>query len=381
MAFLHDLIVGGGGAPPVGNNIVSNDPVYPGSSALSSIYNPFTNADANSAKDTSADAYGQQQALVNALQSQNGIGNQSLVFGQQQALANQLQGVANGTGPNPVLNQFNQATGQNIAAQSALMAGQRGASSNVGLLARQIAQQGANTQQQAAGQSATLQSQQQMAGLSALQNQQSQLAAGANQQAANQFNSVVGLNQTAQQNQNLANTALNAQNTGNINMQSNINASNAGVASAGAAAQGAAVGGIASGVGAALAQPAAASTASAASAAAAALYKGGMVESPERYAKGGEVKDGPRSHVTHFMNKTVAAQPNLPATMLAAQGGQIPGKAMVGGNSLKNDVVPAVLSPKEIVIPRSITMGKNAPEKAAAFVAQVLAQQNAKKRA
>jgi len=37
-----------------------------------------------------------------------------------------------------------------------------------------------------------------------------------------------------------------------------------------------------------------------------------------------------------------------------AEGGEVPGKAHVPGDSLKNDTVPAILSPGEIVIPRSI---------------------------
>jgi hypothetical protein len=104
-----------------------------------------------------------QQALLNALQGQNGIQNQSSVY-------NQLQGVANGTGPNPAQTMLNQATGQNVANQAALAAGQRGASSNVGLMARQAAQQGSQAQQQAAGQGATMQAQQSLGALGQLQN-------------------------------------------------------------------------------------------------------------------------------------------------------------------------------------------------------------------
>lgn len=52
--------------------------------------------------------------------------------------------------------------------------------------------------------------------------------------------------------------------------------------------------------------------------------------------------------------------------------GQVPGQAAVAGNSLKNDKVPAMLSPKEIIIPRSITMHPNAPALAAEFVKREL---------
>src|SRR5579859_1340828 len=49
-------------------------------------------------------------------------------------------------------------------------------------------------------------------------------------------------------------------------------------------------------------------------------------------------------------------------------GGKVSGKASVPGDSPKNDTVKAMLSPGEIVIPRSIAQSDNAPEKAKAFV-------------
>lgn len=50
------------------------------------------------------------------------------------------------------------------------------------------------------------------------------------------------------------------------------------------------------------------------------------------------------------------------------QGGQVPGQATVQGDNYANDIVPAMLSPKEIVLPRSVTMGNEPGEKAKAFV-------------
>ncbi len=55
-------------------------------------------------------------------------------------------------------------------------------------------------------------------------------------------------------------------------------------------------------------------------------------------------------------------------------GGTVPGRAEVKGNSLKNDKVPAMLSPKEIVLPRTVTLAPDAPEKARAFVAAIMAR-------
>lgn len=141
---------------------------------------------ANNGASNLGDAYNQQASLVGALQGQGGIANQSNVFNQQQALASQFQGVANGTGPNPAQMQLNQATATNVANQAALMAGQRGAGANVGLIARQAAQQGAGIQQQAAGQAATLGAQQQIAGMQGLQAQQQALGQTAASQISNQ---------------------------------------------------------------------------------------------------------------------------------------------------------------------------------------------------
>lgn len=67
------------------------------------------------------------------------------------------------------------------------------------------------------------------------------------------------------------------------------------------------------------------------------------------------------------------------AKMVAApdyrSGGPVPGQARVAGDSLKNDIQPAMLSPKEIVLPRSITMAPDAPEKAREFVAALMKKQ------
>lgn len=50
-----------------------------------------------------------------------------------------------------------------------------------------------------------------------------------------------------------------------------------------------------------------------------------------------------------------------------AHGGLIPGYAK-GGDSKANDTVPAMLSPGEVVLPRSVTKAGDAPDKAKAFV-------------
>ena len=52
-------------------------------------------------------------------------------------------------------------------------------------------------------------------------------------------------------------------------------------------------------------------------------------------------------------------------------GGQVPGRAKVAGNSLKNDTVPAMLSAGEVVLPRTIS---HDPEAAAEFVRHINAR-------
>lgn len=66
---------------------------------------------------------------------------------------------------------------------------------------------------------------------------------------------------------------------------------------------------------------------------------------------------------------------------LAAKGKMVPGKPKVGGakNSYANDNVKALLSPGEIVLPRSVTQSKDPVNNAAKFVQAVMAKQGLKK--
>lgn len=206
--------------------------------ASANILNPATTDQANQLYGQAQQGLTNQAGFLQAVQAQNGLGNQSSVF-------NQLQGVANGTGPNPAEAQLAQSTGQNVANQSALMAGQRGSSQNVGLIARQAAQQGANIQQQAAGQAATMQANQ---SLNALNSQGALATSQANQQA----NATNAYSQAAQSEQ--ANTlgAIAAQNNANVGMTSNQNSANAGISGIAAKQQGDLVGNLTGGLGSAL---------------------------------------------------------------------------------------------------------------------------------
>lgn len=172
-------------------------------------------------------AVGQQQALTSTLagQAQQGAGTQN-------NLTSMLTARANGQGPNPAQAQLNQNTGQNIAQQAALAAGQRGGGANAGLIARQNAQQGAATQQNAVGQAATLNANQQIAA----QNQLQGLAAsqvGQGQAGVGALNSAVqGYGQAQQNEQGILQNANTAANNANVAMQSNINSVNSGVSGA-----------------------------------------------------------------------------------------------------------------------------------------------------
>lgn len=446
-------------------------------------YNATLNAQqgiVNNAMGRSQGALNQQQAFANATQ-----GGSMQGLGAQRSLMSQLGEQAQGRGPNPAQAQLAQNTAQNVQNQSAMMGSQRGAGANVGLMGRQAAQQGANIQQQAAGQAATLGAQQQLAA-------QSQLGALAGQAVGQQSGALQGYNQMAQNYQNLTQDqqkafmgAQAAQNASNVAMQSNINSANAGLANTNAQGQQGIFGGLLGGLTGLFAE-------------------GGLVEGsqvpgatgPQEAAKSApEAPGGPGSEVGKWLNTKdeAAPQQNLNAqpvqqaappqqqapgqpdkpqsspttqfaqapTQLAQQnygpnpgaaalekgfkgvggmlnpmsamggaggmkgmmgggggggggeeggggmqdmmkmlpmlamaankggkvpakyspGGKVRGKAAVKGDSLKNDTVKAMLSPGEIVIPRTVVNSKDPAKAAARFVNAVLAKENMKRRA
>lgn len=300
----------------------------------------------------------EQQRLLQALQAQQGLQNQGQVY-------SQLQNVVAGQGPNPAQAMLAQATGQNVANQAALMAGQRGAAANVGLMARQAAQAGSAAQQKAAADAATLQAQQSLGALG-------QAGAMANQQAQQQIGATQALSgaQLAQQAQlQQANAEMNRNRSGLAQQQMQ--------------GQQGMIGGLLGGAGAAL------------------------------MADGGEVpgdSSGPQSVFGKFVTGFKSPESSAPTpqqsslstgaakfgsgiasaakssasmgafasggdvgTALKA-GGHVPGKAAVTGDSLKNDTVHAMLSPGEVVIPRSVMQSKDPARGAADFVAAVLAK-------
>ena len=315
---------------------------------------PVTTEQATQAYNQSNQALQQQQSFINALQGAGGVQN-------QMAAMEMLKQQAAGQGPNPALAQLQAQTGQNVANQAALMAGQRGGGANAGLMARQIAQQGAATQQQSAGQAAQLQAAQQ-------QQAQQAMAQLASQQVGQQAQAQGQMIQGTQGLQQNLLSGIQGQNQAQISNVSQQNQANAQMAGQNARTQSGIFGGLANAAGAAIAGPLGSmvggalnnllSPAPQIQSAGGSNSGGGLA--PQMTA-GGYASGGIVQHLRNFQS-----------------GGQVAGKATVQGDSPSNDTVPAVLSPGEIVIPRSIAQSKDAPKKAAAFVAALMAKKGLK---
>lgn len=368
-----------------------------GAANAASISNPVTPTQIQNAYTWQQAAQGQQQDLLNALQAQNGLSNQNQVYGQ-------LQGVASGA-VNPAQAQFNQNTAANVANQAALMAGQRGASSNVGLMARQIGQNQGALQQQAVGQEASQQAQNQIAAIG----QAGQLATTQVGQQIGQTNANVGTQQAEQANLLGAQGQFNqasAQSQQSVNQLTGTAMGNQAQAIFPRLADGGTV---------PSAQPAQKSynnmipgynTYQAASN----VYKGvsafgkflnnmisptppaNPVPTPsptvEQSGAPQDIESDEAGEVGAADAGTAAAAPDAVAEAAAfaayggdigsklKKGGHVPGKAKVKGNSYKNDNVKALLSPGEGVIDRE-TMQDPGPHGQAARA--LIAAINAKK--
>lgn len=360
-----------------------------------------------------------QQAGAGYGQTQGNLAN-------EQALEQQLMAEGQGQGPNPAQAALANNTGTNVANQAALMANQRGGTANAGLLARQAAQQGAATQQQAVGQSAALQAQQQLAaqqGAAAVQGQIGNQIT--NQQAASNQLLGIGAGATNTQNANLISNYGQAQGINAQAAQQNANAVNqttsgllggvsslaalfakGGEVSAAPAIPHYAEGGPVSfagqylngspnamgefaEVGNSVGQTAHAEVPTLAEAAKTgeSLSKGisGIGKSVAGMAKGGEVFTVPGAasggKVPAKLSPKEKVLPpdkvNSPVPLKEAK--EVPGKAKVAGDSLKNDHVSAMLPPGSIVLPRSVTQAADAPRRAMAFVQAIQAKQGLKR--
>jgi len=298
----------------------------------------------------------------------------------QNALIQALQAQAAGTGVNPAQAQLNQATNQNIAQNTGMIASQKGI--NPALAVRMAGQNAAAMNQQAAGQAAVMQAQQQV-------------------NAQNQIANVYG---------NIGNQALAQQNIAQQGFYA-PQAINAGVAAGNQQTNAKLIGGGISGAATAMAGFAHGGTVPA-------YAGGGMATQPQDltmsldpvsnaysffneqmhpkeesggkgqmigqimgasskggFAHGGKVP-AMVSPGEKFMNPQEAEAFAHGHQSYEESGEMIPGKAKVKGDSYQNDTVPKNLDEGGIVIPRHITQGKNPGEEAKRFVEAELAKSN-----
>lgn len=319
----------------IGNNIANNglgstlgiNNNY--SANLAPITNPITGEQLQSGLQQGSQAVTAQQNLANQLINPN-------IASQQQELANALLAQSQGQGPNPAQAALAQETGNNISQQSALMAGQRGAGANAGLVARNAANVGGNLQQQAVGQAATLQAQQQLAAQQALQQQQQAIASQGLQAQSAATNAALG-----QQGQLLG--AQGQFNQAQVGNYGNVGQANASAAEGNAKRNAGLIGGLLGGVGSAFGLK---------------MADGGQV--PEEYAHihnmyyGGGKVDAMVSPGEGYVKpeeakKVASGKKDIDSVME-----EIPGKAKVKGDSQKNDTVSKKLDAGGVVIPRSV---------------------------
>ena len=267
--------------------------------------------------------------------------NQALL-NQQQAYADQLKSMAAGNGPSAATQMLQNQNDRNSAAALGMAAAQRG--NNPALALRQALQANAAASQDAANQATTARMQEQL-----------------------NAEGLLGGQLNTMQNQNLQTQLGNAQlntgiATGNTNTNNQV------------------TGGILGGL----------SSAAGALAGGGGKAHGGYIKSPfaQRLAGGGFAMMGtapgqanPWADAFKFsggaggggisnplsgpdtqtmaggpMDALSGALPSVsPAMLLASTGGKVPGKSVVQGDSPKNDIVPTMLSPDELVVPRSVS--------------------------
>lgn len=327
----------------------------------------------------------------------------------QNSLAQALMAQQQGGGPNPAASMLTQAQGQNAAQAAGVYANNRAI--NPALAARQASMLQANSNQQAAGQASTLRAQQQLGAQSQLSNLYN-----------NQANQNLGLYSTSLAGNAAQNTASNQANAINAGVAAGNQASNnqlmgniiGAVGAVGGKAFGSVLGG--GGGGTATGGPGAGDPSSSASGTGDAgkipgttnngsggvdngnmpspsmggqegggfipgqgspaesypgvtfnAYDGGMVPgSLNNYSDPSDeaVKKGP-SEISQFLSLAHALGGLI-------SGGRVPGTPQVKGNSIKNDKVPALLSPGEVVVPRT---SASDPEKAKEFIDHIMKKQ------
>lgn len=313
------------------------------------------------------------------------------IEGNQMELVDALKRQASGIGPNPAQEQYKQNVNQAIARSTGMAASQRGISP--ALAQRMSMQTGADLSQQAAGNAATLQAQQQLEA----QRMQGAVMQNIGQQQLGAMQANAGASaQNASANQNTAGGMLGGigrtvsaffheggevkhyAEGGAVNQNQFSNKASSDIAnqilaaggipvySAGNSSIGQSMGSMVDDVGQALAKPPQIAPREPGFQA-----RGPMADkmgSMPMMNKGGRLPD----HLHAIASIYHPGYDSKGTEMLQAAGGAVPGQAPVAGDSLKNDVVPTMLSPKEIVLPRSVTMSKDPVKSAAQFVAEEL---------
>lgn len=296
------------------------------------------------------------------------------VYGQQQTLANQLLAQTQGQGPGQQL--IAQQQGQNAAQQGALMASARGAQANPALIARQAAMAGAQGNQQALNAQSALQLQSQ----GALAQQQAQMGNQAIQGQSVQQGAIA-----AQNNANLGAQGINANISGqNAAKTGSIFGSvlgaggsllgNLGLAHGGAVPNKMAFGGSADPSAPMIGDPMGSVGTNTNDIVGLPSYANLQpMQAPAPKAapsSGGGGDSGGGGGLGSILSSLFAQGGQVSYGQMLA-GGNVPGKAKVSGDSEKNDVVPTMLSPGEVVLPRSVTQSPDAEKKAAEFMAHL----------
>ncbi len=317
--------------------------------------------------------------------AQQGIARQQQLgaLNQQGDLAKSLFGQLSGNAPSIAQQQLKQSTDQNVANAFAMAQGRN----NPGA-ARMVANQAAQARQMGAGQGSLLRAQENQYNTGMLGNLLNNMYGGYSGIRGQDQSMYGALNQSALQNLG-GQTNLNSQ-IAQMNMAYDQ-------ARAGAlkGAQDNAIGGkllnAAAGIGGAFATGGMSSMLGGLGGGGGG-GGGGQRAAPSYYSQpagptmyGGGFYTGAGQQYAHGGTVSVMGDTRCPGCghmksdcVCMAMGGVVPGYAKGGATDSKAfDVVPAMLSPGEIVLPRSVTKAKDAPDKAKAFV-EAIRQKNRK---
>ena len=313
-------------------------------------------------------------------------GQEAQTFGGETGLGSTLTNEINGGGPNLANTQLQAGTAQNVNEVAGQLASQRGV--NPALAQYQASTNQALANQSSAGQAAALRQQQQLAA----QGQQASLLA----QQGQQSNNLLGNSAYGNQGQNTLNLSnlmqtqgLNQQTSAqNAQLLQNAQAQNEGIQQQGGNAIAGVVGGALNAAGSfgsqllglgggsgggnagMAANPAVGAAVNSTAFGTSNGIDSGAYTGSAGYDNGGAVSSNPYTALGQGIVGGLgdAVEAGLKAATMS-KGGEVGGKAKVEGDSPENDTQPAMVSPGEIIVPRSAT--KNL-KTAQAFLASVM---------